>query len=1103
MRDKKNLSNEVKRGDFPFPLAKGPEESRYTIWLRNHSNYMVTRGLLDYFRMAGVLLRGMLLNFMAILWLLLAVSLFISHIYGPQLRSKDGFTVGISPSQLETLTQKLRLKEREVDKWIVSYLSDETRLALEDGDIVLKDFDVTLSQVFRQVIDGELIYQQERFDGVNLTSGKTALIRALVSVHEKEAKNICLKGNPSHWAGLIESLSLSSSSCLQRLNRFLLEDAYPKINKVKTSDHKSPNQKTSFDNFDENETSIPCTKPNDKNKCLNDIWKTTLPGSGLVNSIGWAPPMPVPFTMSLWALLVALFCFLMSPIYVLFREIAGHKKNRERSISNGSVNLRDKFERLFGVALLVVLAFVLFEALPILVDQFHQFMVSPSLNWNEVFASMVGVSVVVLGGASKLISLFGGATKKLVTILIGLLGILMPLLVILYVTEFLVYAEPKEWLNYLNYLVPTVFLVLIGLVAFVGVRNKSLKRFEFYLLAGLATLGVIAVIAIRLLLNKALNVDPWTGMNFYFVLILMLEIYLFCWLVVDVNWTSIHSLYRDRLASAYLTGVDSKGDVAIEQDINLTDIGRYQNGSTAPYHLINVCLNLQGSNDPDIRDRASDFFIFSKKFIGGKRTGYCRTETMEQVHPKISLATAMAISAAAASPNMGRGTNPALVALMVLLNIRLGYWLPNPGLLEEILHENPIVRWFKKLVGKWEKIERTPGGFNFIDIFQQELIDIEERWKNVYQSGSDCRKLHSENDKTITTTTVEHDLVGVGFSGGGIRSATINLGITQALQERGVFDHIDYMSTVSGGGYLGSSISTLMRYKFEPTGEVVEKPESHMAYSKTSNESEVKLDKRHDTFWDRFRWRVPPRALLSEMLMKLSERQKWVNLSDGGHIENLAGIELLRRRCKFIIIGDGEADPELRFNGLATLIRYARIDLGISINIDPEAIRVDMSEDAVYRGKDNLSEEHCAFGTITYPPNGENGSKSEEGYLLYLKSSYSGDEDEIIKEYRYRNPTFPHQSTADQCFDENQFECYRALGQHIGEKACEELSIAHSSDLSLFNNFAEAMKTRAIVTMVSLQASLNEEKEKKELKWAESFGLFTEQLLRDSRKKKN
>ena len=52
---------------------------------------------------------------------------------------------------------------------------------------------------------------------------------------------------------------------------------------------------------------------------------------------------------------------------------------------------------------------------------------------------------------------------------------------------------------------------------------------------------------------------------------------------------------------------------------------------------------------------------------------------------------------------------------------------------------------------------------------------------------------------------------GSGFSGGGIRSATINLGIAQALHEHGIFDHVDYMSTVSGGGYLGSSISTLMR----------------------------------------------------------------------------------------------------------------------------------------------------------------------------------------------------------------------------------------------------------------------------------------------------
>ena len=58
---------------------------------------------------------------------------------------------------------------------------------------------------------------------------------------------------------------------------------------------------------------------------------------------------------------------------------------------------------------------------------------------------------------------------------------------------------------------------------------------------------------------------------------------------------------------------------------------------------------------------------------------------MEQVHPALNLAGAMAISAAAASPNMGRSTNPLLVSFMVLLNIRLGYWLSNPGRLEEAL----------------------------------------------------------------------------------------------------------------------------------------------------------------------------------------------------------------------------------------------------------------------------------------------------------------------------------------------------------------------------------------------------------------------------------
>jgi hypothetical protein len=173
-----------------------------------------------------------------------------------------------------------------------------------------------------------------------------------------------------------------------------------------------------------------------------------------------------------------------------------------------------------------------------------------------------------------------------------------------------------------------------------------------------------------------------------------------------------------------------------------------------------------------------------------------------------------------------------------------------------------------------------------------------------------------------------------------------------------------------------------------------------------------------------FRWRVRPGALLRELMSRLDETHRWVNVSDGGHIENLACIELLRRRCKYIVIGDGEADPGHRFNGLATLIRSARIDLGIHIDIDVETLRL---------GADRASRAHWACGRIDYP------GEAECGYLLYLKSSVTGDEDEVIREYRHAHPSFPHESTADQMFNEGQFEAYRSLGQHIGENVLGHL----------------------------------------------------------------
>jgi len=70
---------------------------------------------------------------------------------------------------------------------------------------------------------------------------------------------------------------------------------------------------------------------------------------------------------------------------------------------------------------------------------------------------------------------------------------------------------------------------------------------------------------------------------------------------------------------------------------------------------------------------------------------------------------------------------------------------------------------------------------------------------------------------------------------------------------------------------------------------------------------------------------------------------------------------------------------------------------------------------------------HTAIGIIDY-------GGGEKGYLLYIKSSLSGDENDYIRDYARRNASFPHETTGDQFFSEEQFEVYRALGFHIAHE---------------------------------------------------------------------
>ena len=155
--------------------------------------------------------------------------------------------------------------------------------------------------------------------------------------------------------------------------------------------------------------------------------------------------------------------------------------------------------------------------------------------------------------------------------------------------------------------------------------------------------------------------------------------------------------------------------------------------------------------------------------------------------------------------------------------------------------------------------------------------------------------------------------------------------------------------------------------------------------------------------------------LLRELAGYTDVKSPYLNLSDGGHFENMGLYEMVRRRCRFIIVSDAEQDAAFSFEGLGGAVRKCRTDFGAEIDIDPRNLQP----------VDGTSKAHCAIGTIRYLESGATG------YILYIKASLSGDEPADVLEYRKRFKDFPHQSTMDQFFTESQFESYRCLGNHV------------------------------------------------------------------------
>jgi hypothetical protein len=337
---------------------------------------------------------------------------------------------------------------------------------------------------------------------------------------------------------------------------------------------------------------------------------------------------------------------------------------------------------------------------------------------------------------------------------------------------------------------------------------------------------------------------------------------------VNVNTFSLHAMYRNRLIRSYLGASNNKRKPNPFTNFDANDdfpIKEAPHSSDAPLHVINMALNVVATKNLAWQQRKAESFTASALHCGSFRVGYRPTEQYGDGENGISIGTAMAISGAAASPNMGYHSSPILTLVMTFFNARLGWWLPNPG---------------------------EPG---------------RSVWRRI--------------------------------------SPLFSLG-----------------------------------------------------------------------------------PLLNEALGRTNDQNRWVYVSDGGHFENLALYEMVLRRCKRIIVVDGGCDPEFNFEDLGNAVRKIFIDLGVPIDFEPAV--------ALKKGP-NSENQHVFLGTIRYScvdgagPRMPDGADSNDGHLLYIKASLTGDEPADVTQYYKTHPAFPHESTSNQFFNESQFESYVRLGTHI------------------------------------------------------------------------
>jgi Patatin-like phospholipase len=167
-----------------------------------------------------------------------------------------------------------------------------------------------------------------------------------------------------------------------------------------------------------------------------------------------------------------------------------------------------------------------------------------------------------------------------------------------------------------------------------------------------------------------------------------------CSLLLEPNNNSPHRLYRDRLSRAFCEPLVNRSSIR-PPAAKISDLD-----GNGPYNLINTTLNVQADEEVNQRGRNGEFFLFSPEFIGSPATQFAPTRIVEKdLLPELDLATAVAISGAAASSNMGSESIRPLRFTLAFFNVRLGYWFPNLSLLLGSKKKPAFMYFLKEITG--------------------------------------------------------------------------------------------------------------------------------------------------------------------------------------------------------------------------------------------------------------------------------------------------------------------------------------------------------------------------------------------------------------------